>query len=348
MMVTCSGWPRRFRSIALAAGAIIVTALIVLVVAAAGAWVLPPVLAATRWTGSYPRAGIVAWCLLFAATFGSALAAGLSMLLHLPPLVESVVKGHSGSLRESYAHLGGRVLDSVAGGAVLVLGIASAVVVIVGARRNRHSRMEHLRRLEFVARPLAGAGVLLVDTHQPAAYAVPGKHGTVVITTAARERLSVAEMDAVLAHERTHLKARHHRLLAITHAFAAAMPWLPSAREGHRALSVLVEMRSDDVAARRTSPLTTATALVKLAGSVTAPTALGMASTSMEQRVQRLLERADASRRAGRLPMLAVITGLACGVALCIAALGSPIATAALDAVTCALPLDADCVGIHG
>lgn len=277
------------------------TALAVAALGLAGAWLLPRPLAAARWTYRFPRAGIAAWLLLFPATVGALLAAGLSMALHL------LSKGPGPE------HVGGPALDTVIAVAETLLVLAGAVAVASTVHRATVARRTHLRDLSLVARPTAHTGVLVVDAVQPAAYAVPGRHGAVVLTTAARDALSRPELTAVLEHERAHLRARHDRLLTVTGVFAAAAPWVPAARLGHRALRTLAEMHADDSAARRTSPFTTATALVKLAGTVpqAPPSSLAVAGTDVAVRVERLLDRAAEPRVRGRWPMVLGLAGLA-------------------------------------
>jgi bla regulator protein blaR1 len=63
----------------------------------------------------------------------------------------------------------------------------------------------------------------------------------------------VAELDgdqlaAVVAHERAHLRERHHLLLLPFVAWEAALPVLPAAARAHAGVRELVEMRADDVA----------------------------------------------------------------------------------------------------
>lgn len=202
--------------------------------------------------------------------------------------------------------------------------LAGVVAVALTVRRAAVARRTHLRSLALVARPTTHAGVLVVDAAQPAAYAVPGRPGAVVLTTAARDVLSRPELTAVLEHERAHLRARHDRLLTVTGTFAAAS-WLPAARVGHRALRVLAEMHADDAAARRTSPFTTASALVKLAGSGRPAVGLGIAGapaggtdaggadvggTGVAARVERLLGRAAGSPARERRSMVLALAGL--------------------------------------
>lgn len=275
------------------------TALAVAALGLAGAWLLPRPLAAARWTYRFPRAGIAAWLLLFPATVGALLAAGLSMALHL------LSKGPGPE------HVGGPALDGAIAVAEGLLVLAGAAAVATTVHRATVARRTHLRDLSLVARPTTHSGVLVVDAAQRAAYAVPGRHGAVVLTTAARDALSRPELAAVLEHERAHLRARHDRLLTVTGTFAAAAPWVPAARTGHRALRVLAEMHADDAAARRTSPVTTATALVKLAGTARPAGALGVSGTDVAVRVERLLVRAADPRAHGRWAMVLGLAGLA-------------------------------------
>ncbi|SDU74676.1 M56 family metallopeptidase [Jiangella alkaliphila] len=277
------------------------TALAAAALGLAGLWLLPRPLAAARWTYRFPRAGIAAWLLLFPATAGTLLAAGLTMALHLllGPRDEHVDE-----------HVGGPALDGVIAVAETAVVLGGAVAVAMTVHRAAVARRSHLRDLALVARPTAHLDVLVVDAAQPAAYAVPGRPGAVVLTTAARDVLSRPELAAVLEHERAHLRARHDRLLTVAGTFAAAAPWIPAARVGHRALRVLAEMHADDAAARRTSPFTTASALVKLAGTARPAGSLGVAGTDVAARVERLLGRAAEPRTPGRWPMLLGLAGL--------------------------------------
>nr|WP_246401637.1 M56 family metallopeptidase [Jiangella mangrovi] len=207
--------------------------------------------------------------------------------------------------------MGGPVLDGAIAVSEVLLVLAGLAAVSTTVHRATVARRTHLRDLFLVARPTAHTGVVVVEAGVPAAYAVPGRHGAVVLTTAARDALSRPELAAVLEHERAHLRARHDRLLTVTGTFATAAPWVPAARIGHRSLRMLAEMHADDAAARRTSPFTTATALVKLAGTAAPSTGLGVTGTDVAVRVQRLLDRAAEPRVPGRWPMVLGLAGLA-------------------------------------
>lgn len=314
------------------------TALVVAVTGLVAAWTLPALLAAARWPRRYPRAGMLAWVLVLLATYGTVFVAALSRVLHLPPIAAAIhaeLTGHTDGLLRSYTHLGGRPLDVAVAGVAVVLMTAAVVAVVTSARRAAAGRRQHLADLRLVAQRVGLPGVLVVDLPQPAAYAVPGRPGAVVLTTAARDALTAAELTAVLAHEQTHLRSGHARLLGIAATFAA-VPWLPGARDSHRSLRLLAEMHADDSAARATSPLVTAAALLKLGADPAPAGGIGSGGSDMVARVERLLERSVIRRRiSASAATVTALTGLAGMLAVQVAVLAAPLAAAAYDAATC-------------
>ncbi|WP_435060101.1 M56 family metallopeptidase [Streptomyces sp. bgisy060] len=85
-----------------------------------------------------------------------------------------------------------------------------------------------------------------------------------VITTAALQRLKGRQLDAVLAHEQGHARARHDWLLHCSTALAAGFPGIPVFTAFREEMHRLVELAADDVASRRFGRLTVALALVEL------------------------------------------------------------------------------------
>jgi Zn-dependent protease with chaperone function len=114
-----------------------------------------------------------------------------------------------------------------------------------------------------------------------------------VLTTAALRVLDDAELAAVLAHERAHLRGRHHLVVAPGRVFRLAFPFVPGFRWGHDEVARLVEMLADDTAARRCERRALAAALVALAGdprpSTSPRAAFSIAGQSVSGRVKRLL-----------------------------------------------------------
>ena len=97
-----------------------------------------------------------------------------------------------------------------------------------------------------------------------------------VVSTAALAVLGPGQLQAVLAHERAHLRSRHHLTLTASSALARAFPHVPLLAQASAELAVLAEMAADDAAARRHDPGDLAAAL----------TASGPAATA---RIHRLL-----------------------------------------------------------
>ena len=71
-----------------------------------------------------------------------------------------------------------------------------------------------------------GAGVKVVDVPAVGAVAVPGRPGSIVVTTGLLALLSVDERKAMFAHERAHLDLHHHRYVRLVRTAAAAVPLL--------------------------------------------------------------------------------------------------------------------------
>jgi len=119
-------------------------------------------------------------------------------------------------------------------------------------------------------------GAVVVDYGEPAAYSLPGAHQPIVLTTAAIEALDDAQLTAVLAHERAHQRGHHHLLVLVAGSLAAAFPRVPAFRHGHERVTYLVELLADDEAAKTTSRLKAAEALLALgAPALAAPLTLG-------------------------------------------------------------------------
>lgn len=77
-------------------------------------------------------------------------------------------------------------------------------------------------------------------------------------------RLKGRQLDAVLAHEQGHARARHDWLLHCSGALANGFPQVPVFAAFRDEMHRLVELAADDVASRRFGRLTIALALVEL------------------------------------------------------------------------------------
>jgi len=128
--------------------------------------------------------------------------------------------------------------------ASVTIGAASLVAAVVGTVRALKIVALH-RRLRCVDTP----PLHLIESDEPFAYTLPGRAGTVTVSTGLRCRLTDAEYDLVLAHEGVHANHRHDRfklLGLLTTAF------LPPMRSAARRLDHLLERWADEEAIERT------------------------------------------------------------------------------------------------
>jgi len=185
-----------------------------------------------------------------------------------------------------------------------ILGAAVAAVL-----RARHRQRQLLGLLAHGDPKVPG--VLVVDHPAATAYCVPGLRASIVVSAGALDLLSAAELDAVLAHERAHLRERHDLVLLPFAALLRAFRWSGTARSANHHVALLVEMLADDRARRRGPARELATALLRVAayGGGPAPAGALAADTAsaaeLTARVTRLL------RPQPRLPVLLVVLAIA-------------------------------------
>lgn len=103
-----------------------------------------------------------------------------------------------------------------------------------------------LRRARQVAGGTGAELAVLPDDH-PDAYALPGRPGQIVVTTGMLNALDPDEREALFAHERAHLRCRHHLLLAAMELAAVFHPALPALKEP---LGYALERAADEAAAQ--------------------------------------------------------------------------------------------------
>lgn len=238
-----------------------------LVLAAVLAATAPRWLARAGWVDRAPRLGIAAWYAVLAAVM-SAVVAGLVALVApwqragAPVCVAwrwcvQAVQGEFGTA--------GRVAAATV--AVAGLGVA-ARVVLTSVRLGRAAasrRRDHLQLLRLAGRPCADLNATVVECERPAAYVVAGRSRRVVVTTGALAALSADELAAVLAHEHAHAAGRHDLLVDCARVLSQAFPRTVLFAAAYASVRRLVEMRADDVATSRHSPISLARALVAMA-----------------------------------------------------------------------------------
>lgn len=109
-----------------------------------------------------------------------------------------------------------------------------------------------------------GDRLVVLEGERPKAWWLSGATPQLVITTAALRRLKRRQLDALLAHEQGHARARHPVLLHCASALATGFPQIPVFAAFRDQVHRLVELAADDAASRRFGRLTIALALVEL------------------------------------------------------------------------------------
>jgi bla regulator protein blaR1 len=157
------------------------------------------------------------------------------------------------------------VLALLAG--VILLGVLCWILLaaIATVIRARHRQRALLGLLAHDDPKVPGA--LVVDYPAAAAYCLPGRRSAIVISAGTLELLDQAELAAVLAHERAHLRARHDLVLLPFSALLRAFRWSALALEANSQVALLVEMMADDRARRRLPARELATALLRVGAS---------------------------------------------------------------------------------
>ena len=270
----------------------------------------PAMLRRASWPKRAPRLAIALWqavsiSALIAMVLGSlALAVQLTVLSGgLADLLANCVM----AIREAYRTPVGA--GAAGAGLVLATVVTGRVAFCVSRtlRRARRRRSAHAAGLALVAHRNDDLDALVVTHDGPAAYCLAGPRPAIVVTTGALKVLHADQLTAVLAHEREHLRQRHHLAVAIGQALADAFPQLPVLRHAAHEIARLVEMAADDAAGSGTSRGRVATALLALADAGAPPAALAAGGPAAVARVQRLLHPAAPLSRARVAIVLAVV-----------------------------------------
>jgi Zn-dependent protease with chaperone function len=264
-------------------------------------------LAAARWPRRSPAAAIMLWQ---AMGLGWGVAAiGTLAALGADPVGPGVAGGVFAVLDNAARNVAREVRPPgfLAALRLLCLGGSAALlallcwVLIAAAGAVLRDRRRHRVLLSLLAHGDPKVpGALVVDHPAAAAYCVPGLRSRIVISAGALDLLDQAELAAVLAHERAHLRERHDLVLLPFTALARAFPWSVLVQRSYASVALLVEMLADDHAARRRPARELVTALIRVgsAGSPSSPAGtLAMADdeeaevadSGVTARVERLL-----------------------------------------------------------
>lgn len=191
--------------------------------------------------------------------------------------------------------------------------VAAATVMAASVRRA-------LRRLHAHREVADGQSFLVLPTDEPAAFAVPGDPGCVVVSAGMLRALDGDERRVLLAHEQAHLTRGHHRYLWVTTLATAVVPLL---RPLDRRVRFATERWADeDAAAAVGDRRLVARALCRaaLAQDAYPGPAMSLASLGVPARVEALLVEPSPASRAGRYWALGA-GGLAVGTAALLSSL---------------------------
>jgi bla regulator protein blaR1 len=276
----------------------------VLVLAAVAVGIVPgaAMLASAHWPHRSPAAAIVLWQAL-GLSWGLAAVGAIAGLSAVPDRYGVVGGALSGAMRAARdAALGFRATALVAVTRLVFFAAAAALlallcwVLVAASAAVIVARRRHRALLCLLARGDPKVpGALVVDHPAAAAYCVPGLRSQIVISAGTLDLLDSAELAAILAHERAHLRARHDLVLLPFSALARAFPRSRLVRRAHSTVALLVEMLADDRARRQRPARELATALLRVgvSGAGRAPSgalaSVSAADGEVAARVARLL-----------------------------------------------------------
>ncbi|MEU3187587.1 M56 family metallopeptidase [Streptomyces sp. NPDC006923] len=280
--------------------------LALLLLGALAAVAAPRLLSRAEWPEREPVVALWVWQCVVAAVL---LSFALSMTFSAAAAWQAV-RGHvfapaPHGVMEAYSLGANRPWSAVLAVVLASGGLWTAAMLtreIHRARRRRRTRRAALLvRSPALPGEKAGCDPLVVlESERSDAWWLSGAAPQLVVTTAALRRLKGRQLDAVLAHEQGHARARHDWLLHCSGALANGFPQVPVFAAFRDEMHRLVELAADDAASRRFGRRTIALALVELNedrgvfGPGTAPDA------QLPRRVSRLLspvERLTAGRR---------------------------------------------------
>ncbi len=262
------------------------TGAVILAAYAVGAGFGAPAALCRSWARRSPRIATGLWLTLATSWLAAIAMAGLALATPL-----------SLTWQQSGSRAAGNLSGTPGGTAAAVAGLLLAAAIVVQAschvaRGLARARREHCAQAAFLAavgHPDQALDAVVIDDDSPAAYCVPRGQHRVAISAGTLARLRPGQLQAVLAHERAHLRGHHHLVLAVAAALARAFPAIPLLARAPAELAVLAEMAADDAAVRSHDPADLAAALVTLARAGIRTTALTAGGPAAIARIQRLL-----------------------------------------------------------
>jgi hypothetical protein len=237
-----------------------VTALLLGVLGLTLSLVVPGILAGARWPDRAPAAAVLLWQ---AVTLAAVLSA-LGVVLAAP---EELTRAAGSGKPVAAAAL----IGALAVAATVVLRLLVSLYGVT--RRSRARRARHRLLVDLLDRAeqrdeIGPDNLRVLAGALPLAYCVPGREPRVVLSDGVLKVLDRAQVDAVLAHEQTHLRHRHEVVMESFTAFYRAVPRPLRSRAPLDAVHLLLEMVADDAARRRAGPAPLRAALERMTDAV--------------------------------------------------------------------------------
>jgi Zn-dependent protease with chaperone function len=197
--------------------------------------------------------------------------------------------------------MAGWVAAAAIGAAMLRLGWVS--VQHARARSNRVRGRLDVLRMTGTTVPCRDGGppTLWLPSDRALAFSLAGRPGTIVVTEGLRRHLSPDGVAAVLAHERAHLRGRHHLITAWAEVLSVAFPFVQLFRAASPALREQVEVAADIAAVRCSGRDALRAALLDVNGAGVPEEALAMARDAVDLRLRYLAAVSGPPSRVGRL-----------------------------------------------
>ena len=271
------------------------------------------------WQYLSPRHGVLAWqALSFSVVFAAALA-GVALALPWLPVegwLNSTL-GHVSPVVIAHYETSLGAWPGVVGLVVVVASLVSLGAAVVRVLLRDRARRRHQRELLVLVGRSHPDGFTVIDADVPLAYCLPGRSGSVVLSSAAVALLTDDERRLVLGHEHRHLSARHDLPLVLAEAVDRTFPGVPLFRTALARVRVLVEMAADDTATTPSERMALARALVAMGTGARPEAALGASDTASVQRVRRLA--ASPVRRSWTRVVVAPLIGIVLALPLALA-----------------------------
>ncbi|MFV0494691.1 M56 family metallopeptidase [Mycobacterium sp.] len=262
----------------------------------------PAALARAEWQLRAPRAAMVLWQAVALAAALSTFSAGIAIGSRL--LMPGADGRPTAGILDAHGRLGWPLWLAylTVFALTLVVGTRLVVAVVRGAVATRKRRARHRMIVDLVGmgpETVTADGcartrdLRVLEVDEPLAYCLPGMRSRVVVSAGTLTALDGAEVTAILAHERAHLRARHDLVLEAFTALHTAFPRVVRSAHALDAVRLLVELLADDAAVRAAGRTPLARALVTCATGRAPAGALAAGGPTTVLRIRRLTGRGN-------------------------------------------------------